>query len=208
MNATLELWLVRHGETDWNAQGRAQGHEDIPLNSSGVMQAQRLAARLAGQHFDAVISSDLSRALQTARAVASSLKSAPEVQIDPRWREQHLGVIQGLTHQQILERGWKAPSHPLEMWDGAESRVQLMERVRAPLAELHAQFAGKRVLVVSHGGTLRAAVQLLIGDPDYRLKLHGHDNTAISKLRLTKPDTGILIALNDSAHLEPALMSV
>ena len=208
MNATLELWLVRHGETDWNATGRAQGHEDIPLNANGVQQAKRLAARLAGQHFDAVIASDLSRALQTARAVASSLAGAPAVQIDPRWREQHLGAIQGLTHAEIVAGGWKAPNHPLEMWEGAESRVQLMERIRAPLAELHAQFAGGRVLVVSHGGTLRAAVQLLIGDPDYRLNLYGHDNTAVSKLRLTKPDAGILIALNDSAHLEPALSSV
>lgn len=64
------------------------------------------------------------------------------------------------------------------------------------------------MLVVSHGGTLRAAVQLLIGDLDYRLKLYGHDNTAISKVRQTTPDAGILISLNDSAHLEPMLPSV
>ena len=208
MNSTLELWLVRHGETDWNAAGRAQGHEDIPLNSSGIAQAQRLAARLAGQHFDAVVSSDLSRASETARAVASSLAGQPQVQLDSRWREQHLGVIQGLTHADTVARGWTYPRTPLEAWEGAESRVQLMERVRAPLAELFAAHAGGRVLVVSHGGTLRAAVQLLIGDLDYRLKLHGHDNTAISRLRLTKPDSGVLIALNDSAHNERTLLSV
>ncbi len=208
LEQTLELWLVRHGETDWNAEGRAQGHEDIALNSSGVLQAQRLAARLAGQHFDAVIASDLSRALQTARIVASSLKAEPEVLVDPRWREQHLGAIQGLTHAQIVEHGWKAPTHPLEAWEGAESRAQLMERVTAPLAELYAQFAGKRVLVVSHGGTLRAAIQLLIGDPEYRLKLYGHDNTAISRVKMTSADVGMLIALNDSAHLEQMLMNV
>ena len=204
-NDTLELWLVRHGETDWNAAGRAQGHEDIPLNSSGVMQAKRLAARLAGRCFDAVIASDLSRALETAKLVADSLAGAPPVQVDPRWREQHLGVIQGLTHADTVARGWTYPRTPLEAWDGAESRAQLMERVRAPLAEIYTQFAGGRVLVVSHGGTLRSAVQLLIGDPDYRLKLHGHDNTAISKLRLTTPGSGVLISLNDSAHLESVL---
>ena len=203
MTATLELWLVRHGETDWNATGRAQGHEDIPLNSSGIAQAQRLAARLAGQHFDAVIASDLSRALETARIVASSLTGAPAVQVDHRWREQHLGAIQGLTHAQILERGWTYPRSPLEAWDGAESRAQLMQRVAAPLAELFEAHAGGRVLVVSHGGTMRAAVQFLIGDTDYRLRLYGHDNTAVSKLKLTAPDAGVLIALNDSAHLEP-----
>lgn len=207
-NDTLELWLVRHGETDWNASGRAQGHEDIPLNASGIQQAQRLAARLAGQHFDAVVASDLSRALETARAVAARLAGTPPVQLDSRWREQHLGVIQGLTHADTVARGWTYPQTPLEAWDGAESKAQLMERVRAPLAELFAQFAGGRVLVVSHGGTLRAAVQLLIGDPDYRLKLYGHDNTAISKVRQTTPDAGILISLNDSAHLEPMLPSV
>ena len=208
MNSTVELWLVRHGETDWNVAGRAQGHEDIPLNASGLQQAKRLAARLAGQHFDAVIASDLIRALETARAVAPVLAGQPVVQLDSRWREQHLGVIQGLTHADTVARGWTYPQTPLEAWDGAESRAQLMQRVRAPLAELFAQFAGGRVLVVSHGGTLRAAVQLLIGDLNYLLKLHGHDNTAISRLRLTKPDSGVLIALNDSAHLEPGLQSV
>lgn len=205
---TLELWLVRHGETNWNASGRAQGHEDIPLNANGVLQAQRLAARLAGQHFDAVVSSDLSRANETARVVASTLAGQPLVQPDPRWREQHLGVIQGLTHADTVARGWTYPQTPLEAWDGAESRAQLMQRVRAPLAELFEAHVGGRVLVVSHGGTLRAAVQLLIGDPEYRLKLHGHDNTAISRLQLSKPDSGVLIALNDSAHLESALLSV
>jgi broad specificity phosphatase PhoE len=201
---TTQLWLVRHGETDWNAQGRVQGHSDVPLNAVGRLQAERLAARLVGQHFDAVVSSDLSRALETAQIVAAQLLGAPSARVDPRWREQHLGAIQGLTHDQIVTSGLPRPTTPLEAWPGAESRAQLLERVRAPLGEMHAAFQGKRVLVVSHGGTLRAAVMLLLGDLEQRLALYGHDNTVVSRVHLTGPSGGILVTLNDSAHLEPA----
>jgi broad specificity phosphatase PhoE len=197
-----QLWLVRHGETDWNAAGRVQGHTDVPLNAAGVAQAQRLAARLAGQRFDAVISSDLSRALDTARIVAARLEGAPQVRLDARWREQHLGAIQGLTGAEITASGLRRPQTTLEAWAGAESRADLMNRLRVPLEEIHAEFGGQRVLVVSHGGTLRAAVQYLIGDLEQRMRLYGHDNTAISRLNMTSASSAVLVTLNDSAHLE------
>ena len=204
---TLELWLVRHGKTAWNAEGRVQGHEDIALNADGVVQAERLASRLNGQHFDAVYSSDLSRASETARIVVRKLQGCPSVRTDARWREQHLGAAQGLTHDEITAQGILRPETYLEAFAGGESRAQLLERVHDPLAELYAAHVGERVLVVSHGGTLRAAIHLLIGDMAYRIRLYGFDNTAISRVQMTAPDRAVLVTLNDVAHLEGQLLA-
>ncbi|NJK45486.1 MAG: histidine phosphatase family protein [Pleurocapsa sp. SU_196_0] len=198
----LELWLVRHGETDWNVAGRIQGHLDVPLNSNGVAQARKLASRLAGQHFEAVYSSDLSRALETARMVAARLHGAPDVRVDTGWREQQLGVIQGLTHAEIDARNIRRPQSHLEAYDGAESRAEVVERVREPLEAIFAAHVGGRVLVVSHGATLGATVRLFLGDEAHRLELYGHDNTAITRFSLRAAHRGVLISLNDSAHLE------
>jgi 2,3-bisphosphoglycerate-dependent phosphoglycerate mutase len=200
---SLELWLVRHGETDWNVAGRVQGHLDEPLNANGVGQAGRLAQRLRGQLFAAVYSSDLSRALETARTVAERLEGKPPVRVDFRWREQRLGVAQGLTHGEITARGIRRPLSYREAFDGAESRLDLMERVRDPLAELLAAHADGRILVFSHGGTLRAVSHLLLKDLEGRLLLGGHDNTAITKFRIAPDRTASLISYNDAAHLEP-----
>ncbi len=200
---SLELWLVRHGETDWNVAGRVQGHIDEPLNANGIAQARRLALRLRGQHFAAVYSSDLSRALETARAVAELLEGKSHVRVDLRWREQRLGVAQGLTHNEITARGIRRPLSYREAFAGAESRLDLMERVRDPLAELLAAHADGRVLVFSHGGTLRAVTHLLLNDLEGRLLLGGHDNTAITRFRIASDRTASLISYNDSAHLEP-----
>jgi 2,3-bisphosphoglycerate-dependent phosphoglycerate mutase len=205
VNSGLELWLVRHGETDWNAEGRVQGHEDIALNANGIAQGERLASRLNGQRFDAVYSSDLSRALETARSVAQKLEGRPSVRTDTRWREQHLGAAQGLTHDEITAQGITRPKTYLEAFAGGESRTQLLERVRDPLAELFAAHTGQRVLVVSHGGTLRAVIHLLMGDLEFRLRLYGFDNTAISRVQMTALDRGVLVTLNDGAHLEMRL---
>jgi 2,3-bisphosphoglycerate-dependent phosphoglycerate mutase len=199
---SLELWLVRHGETDWNLEGRVQGHLDVPLNANGMMQARKLASRLAGQRFEAVYSSDLARASQTARTVAMRLAGQPSVQLDTRWREQHLGVIQGLTHAEIEARGIRRPQAYTEAFEGGESRAQLMERVRDPLEEIVRLHAGGRVLVFAHGATLGTTVRLLLGDLEHRLSLYGHDNTAITRFSLREAHRGTLISLNDTAHLE------
>ena len=97
-----EILLARHGETDWNSGRRVQGHTDIPLNAAGVEQARALAEQLAGEPLTAVFSSDLSRALDTARAVAAV--HGLEVTVDPRLREKNFGTWEGLTDVEIAER--------------------------------------------------------------------------------------------------------
>ena len=90
-----ELCLIRHGQTDWNQQRRFQGQSDVPLNGTGLDQACALAESLAGQTFTALYSSDLSRALDTARALAA--REGLEVQPLPELRERHYGIFQGIT---------------------------------------------------------------------------------------------------------------
>ncbi len=94
MNITT-LVLVRHGETAWNVEGRIQGHLDVPLNETGLAQAAAVGKRFRSERFDAIYSSDLIRAFRTASPVVAN----PEVDIirDPRLRERHLGVLQGLA---------------------------------------------------------------------------------------------------------------
>jgi phosphoribosylformylglycinamidine cyclo-ligase len=108
----LELWLVRHGETTWNAEGRWQGQADAPLTERGREQARRLARRLAGQRFDAVYASDLGRALETAEVVAAELEGRPPASTpSPGCARPHVGAFSGLTRFEVEERGlWRPRS--------------------------------------------------------------------------------------------------
>ena len=94
------ICLIRHGETAWNAELRIQGHRDLPLNGSGLAQAEALAGRLAGQRFDALYSSDLLRARQTAQPLADVL--GLPVRLEPELRERHFGCCEGKTREEIL----------------------------------------------------------------------------------------------------------
>jgi broad specificity phosphatase PhoE len=137
------LLLVRHGETDWNAERRFQGHADVPLNPRGRDQAARLAEELTSSEVDAVYSSDLSRARETAEIVGARL--GVEVVLDPDLREVDVGSRQGLT--------W-SESQDLTVWDG-ESREAHAERVLGALHRIAEQHRGERILVVTHGGSMR-----------------------------------------------------
>jgi 2,3-bisphosphoglycerate-dependent phosphoglycerate mutase len=207
---TLKLWLVRHGETTWNSERRAQGHLDVPLSSLGRDQATMLAHRLRGTSFDAIYSSDLSRALETARIVNSNLGGRTQVLADARWREQMLGALQGLNTNEVaamLEaRGATRPVLVTDRYPDAESRAELMERIKLGLQELIRRHPDGRVIVFSHGGSIRAATSVLLGDTEQKLNFGGLENTSITRFRMpSNQDTnlrGTMLAYNDSAHLE------
>ncbi|HZT16559.1 MAG TPA: histidine phosphatase family protein [Gaiellaceae bacterium] len=141
------ILLARHGETDWNREGRFQGWADPPLNDTGRAQARALAERLRNTPFDAVYSSDLRRAHETAEIVAAPHR-VPVV-ADAELREIDVGSWSGLTRPEIEERfgGVRA--------DG-ETREQHAARVLAAVERIARDHAGARILMVTHGGTMRA----------------------------------------------------
>ena len=148
------LLLARHGETDWNRDGRFQGHADPPLNERGRRQARAHAELLAGEPIEAVYSSDLLRAQETAQIVATQL--GLEVVVDPQLRERDVGEWSGLTRAEIDERF----PNQIQAWrEGravvGETREALSERVLAAARRISAAHPDGVVLVVSHGGALR-----------------------------------------------------
>jgi broad specificity phosphatase PhoE len=137
------LLLVRHGETDWNAERRWQGHADVPLNDRGREQAQRLAEELAAEKLDAICASDLARARETAEIVGATL--GVEVVLDPDLREIDVGSRQGRTWSEVDDQ---------PEWDGEphEAHAERVLRAVRAIAERH---PSQRVLVVTHGGSMR-----------------------------------------------------
>jgi probable phosphoglycerate mutase len=136
------LLFVRHGETDWNAEGRLQGHTDRPLNEYGRRQARELAERLAGDGISAVYASDLIRARETAEIVAARL--GLEVVLDPDLREKNWGNWEGLTADERAHVEFEGESTE-------EHRARILRAVQR-IVDAH---PGERVAVVTHGGSLR-----------------------------------------------------
>jgi broad specificity phosphatase PhoE len=145
------ILLARHGETDWNVQRRVQGHSDTPLNETGRAQALALAETLEGAQLDAIYSSDLARALETAQVVAERKKLT--VRIVPELRERNFGTWEGLTDTEVLERFPLAKSGS---WGDGETKEEMTVRVLLALRRIAAAHPGGRVLVVTHGGPVRS----------------------------------------------------
>lgn len=145
------ILLVRHGETDWNRERRVQGHTDRPLNETGRAQARALAEEIAGEPLDAVYSSDLVRAHETARILAEPRGLG--VTVIPGLRERDFGTWEGMTDDEILHRFPHAQGRP---WGDAESPEEMSRRVLEALRRIAETHPGGRVLVVAHGGPLRA----------------------------------------------------
>ena len=154
--------LVRHGETAWNANGRWQGQAHVPLNDEGRRQAALLAARLAGDRVDLIVTSDLVRASETAHVVARTVGAA--VVLDARLRELDIGEWQGLTSDEV--RTWDPERYLAIEHDpyhrprpGGESGAQCGMRAAMALEALADERAGGHVVIVSHGGTIRNLLQ-------------------------------------------------
>jgi broad specificity phosphatase PhoE len=155
--------MTRHGETDWNLEGRWQGHTDVPLNANGRAQARAVAETLRDAGLAGVVSSDLSRARETAEIAAAAL-GLGVAYADADLRERMFGVFEGLTRDDCerqhpeLWRAWVEEQRPAE---GVEAPSIVAARVTAALGRAVERVAreGAPVLVVSHGGALRSVVQ-------------------------------------------------
>lgn len=169
--AIERILLVRHGQTDWNVQGRWQGYEPVALNQEGWTQARAVAGTLRGRPVGAIVSSDLPRAFETATVIGEALGLEPRP--DERWREFNMGIFQGNTRDEIMHkfpdewRGFQA-----DYWDfcipNGESRRVMQERIFSAWQAMLESAAGPEVIVVSHGGSLKMLLLRLFPDlPGY-----------------------------------------
>ncbi|MDK2820513.1 MAG: hypothetical protein PWP31_478 [Clostridia bacterium] len=198
------VYLVRHGETEWNNTGRYQGHSDVMLSSKGKLQANLLKKRFDNINLDCVFTSDLKRATETASIISKSHGINVETLKD--LREINFGAWEGLTYKEITTR------YPKE-WDewrqdpgnvvipGGESFNQVKERVLNSFNKIIEQEKGRDLLIVGHGGCLRVLICSVLGldlNGVWRFSL---DNTGVSIIDCYNEDK-ILVLLNDSHHLE------
>ncbi len=160
MSDVTEIYLARHGETDWNAVRRFQGQTEIALNQRGQRQAERLATRMHDVALAAIYASDLSRAVET--AAPSARQQGLEVIKDARLRERHYGAFEGHLYAEVMHefpdlyRGWQERDPQCDL-GGGESLRQLAARCEAFLDEIALKHQGQTILIVTHGGVLDLA---------------------------------------------------
>ncbi len=200
------VFLLRHGQTDWNAQHRLQGHIDIPLNAAGLLQAEQLGAALAGEDIVAIYSSDLLRALATAQPLARRL--GLPVQADAALRERSFGLLEGLSYTEVDEqfpddaRGWRDRVPDFQP-GGGESLNQFYARALAAVTRLAAPHAGQDIAVVAHGGVLDCLYRAAAGIGVQAPRTWQLGNASINRLLYTGSGF-MLVGWNDHGHLAEA----
>lgn len=198
------ILAIRHGETAWNVDTRIQGQLDIGLNDLGRRQARQAAMQLADEALDAIYSSDLQRAHDTAQALAQ--RSGLTVQADAGLRERRFGVFEGKTFAEIdaqhpeLALRWKR-REPDFGAPGGETLIEFYERCVTTATRLAAAHAGQTIALVTHGGVLdclyRAATRVALNAP----RTWQIGNTSINRLLWTD-DGFTLVGWGDTQHLE------
>lgn len=196
---------VRHGETDWNRDGRMQGWAPTPLNETGREQALAAGEWLASEYdIDRVFSSDLLRTEQTTEGVLESVGDPP-VEYEPHWRERHLGVYQGLTYGDVEERfpdfglGESAYEASFAVPESGESLRDLADRVTMRFQQIVDDHDGETVLVVTHGGPLHVLLGYAKEMPLREgLKEHHQRNCAVNEF-VGDGDEIAVVRENDTA---------
>jgi broad specificity phosphatase PhoE len=198
--SVLEVCLVRHGQSVSNANGVWQGHGDSPLSEIGRRQVEALSHSIARERYDLVLSSDLSRAADTAKAAEAAIEH------DPNWREIHVGDWEGLTMEQVVER-FPEQIEALKARrsfaiGGGESWPEVFERADAALARLRGRLPdGGRAIVFTHGGIIAALLSGLLGVRDrFPWPLGRMRNTGRTTLRFLEGQVE-LVAHNDDSHV-------
>jgi broad specificity phosphatase PhoE len=184
MHRIERVLLVRHGQTDWNVEGRWQGSEPVALNKEGWAQARLLANYLRGRPISRIYSSDLPRALETASVIGQAVNVTP--QVDVRLQEFNLGIFQGLTREEMqmqFKDEWKAFHE--DFWDyavpGGETRRAFQDRLYAAWQDAIAQSPGPEVVIVSHGGAIKQLLLRLFED-DPAVQNLRFENTSVTTL--------------------------
>lgn len=185
----LDLWIVRHGETDWNLEGRIQGWTDVPLNAQGMRQAFQLAHHIEGIPFRTVYSSDLQRAAKTASILGAHL-CAPQL-VHPALRERRFGLGEGLFREEMNLR------FPGGVPD-AETEQEVLTRIQSFLQDVTSAFPCGRVLCVTHGATIRLLLRYVQVTEVPPLR-----NTGVSRIRWDGKRWR-LIGVNWTLHLHNA----
>jgi 2,3-bisphosphoglycerate-dependent phosphoglycerate mutase len=200
-----QLIIVRHGQTEWNIKGIRQGNLDSRLTEKGMAQAKALAQRLTREHFTALYSSDLGRAVQTAEEVASV--TGHEIITDPRLRERHLGIFQGLSGEEIKQK------HPEEyklhrslgpdyVIPGGESVKQQVARNIAYLNEIGSKHLGETIVVVTHGGVISGLFRHTFSIPFNAPRRFEFTNAGLN-IFVYEEGNWFLLTWGDVSHLAP-----
>lgn len=204
--SSVRILLVRHGETTWNQENRWQGQADVPLSESGRAQARLLAQRLLadGRQVHAIYASDLSRAFETAEILSESLRIPPTP--DSGWREMNIGVWSGLTTAEVIAR------HAVE-WErlragedlprgGGETFAQFQGRLLESAQRLAQRHAGEQIVIVTHGGAVRAFLLHCRNLPNSRFReIDKIGNTGLSEVTFSLVGETVIHTVNDVSHL-------
>ncbi len=203
------LYLIRHGETEWNKEKRFQGWTDIPLSPEGEAQAKKLGKRFEQISVDEIYVSPLRRAVQTAQCVADA--TGLSLQYNENFKEINFGAWEGMTAKEIAASYGPAftefIAHPEEgTFPGEISFDHVTERIQRGLAEVLEGKDGKNIVIVSHGGIVRLMIRYLMGFTGEWYNKTWIDNTSISLVEV-RPDRGNLLrVLNDFSHLNDGVL--
>jgi broad specificity phosphatase PhoE len=198
--SATRLLVVRHGQTDWNRDERWQGHGGPGLNDRGRRQAVQLAARLRRLAPVATYASDLRRAVETAH-----LLTGADPTLEPRLREVDVGSWTGLTREEVAERdpgGYARWAAGETGWSDGETYQQMHDRVAAVVDELADRHTGETILLVAHGGTVRATAAHAVGLPGHdRRRIQGAANCSLTVVERAIDGGLALLSFNERSHL-------
>ncbi len=199
-----EIIIIRHGETEWNKTGRFQGHSDVPLSAEGRAQAAALGKNLVVDHVDAIYASDLTRAMETAAPLAQ--RFGLEVISDPLLRELNFGSWEGRNFNDVnaenpdaMKTFYNDPER-VNIPD-SEPFPEFQRRVARRVREIVAQERGKRIVIVSHGASIRILFADILSMPIRSIWHVSQLNTAVNKIRFEDDGFAVVTLMNDTSHL-------
>ncbi|OPJ57203.1 histidine phosphatase family protein [Alkalithermobacter paradoxus] len=197
------FFIVRHGETQWNIEGKTQGHGDSKLTEEGKRQAENIAKRLSKYDIDFIYSSDLGRTKETSAIISNILSK--DVNYLESLREINFGKWEGLTIDEIKKtytdvyRIWRNEPHKAIIPDG-ENLVALKERIYKQVINLNKNHTNSNILLISHGMTIKVLLLSLLGSDLSNLYRIKQDNTALNIVQF-KEYGPVIVKLNDTNHL-------